>query len=135
MASKVQEFLNSLAETTDTDLILAILGRLPCQNISRNMIVIQSIMYDLSRKYQILQDRFRFNTAGIYPYSEELDRAIYRLEWAEALGSVNPGYTSYQVDQKQVEESRKKFLPKEIEEIDEISREFHERLGACVCQG
>jgi len=133
VASKVDEFLDSLSEPTVTDLILLILGNLSCQNINRNMIMFQKVFYDLSKKYPLLEQRFRFNTSGIYPYSEELERAIYRLEWAQALGAVNPSYTSYQVDKKQVEESRQKYSPYEIEEIEQISREFEKHMGEYVC--
>lgn len=131
--SKVQDFLDSLKEVTSSDVLQAILAGLTSERISRDSIVFQETVYNLSKNHPILK-RFRFNTSGIHPYSEELERVIYRLECSHALGALNPSYTCYQIDKIKLSESLKKFSDDEISEIQEISRKLEECITVSACE-
>ncbi len=123
--SAVQDFISSLKDVTSSDVLLVILGDLPQTDIQRDTIIFQRTIFKLSEKYPLLA-RFKFNVSGIHPYSEELERAFYRLEWAQALGAVNPSYSSYRLDQNQIRASMEKFSGEQVSEIYKIRREFKE---------
>ena len=79
------------------DIIKALLTRVG-DKFRKDPAVIHSALFSLVSDYGEFLEEFEFDESGITPYSEMLDRVLFRLETTGYIGAVNPSYEQYVVD-------------------------------------
>jgi len=84
--SKVQEFLKSLEQPTITDSVFSVLKTMP---LPMHEYEIHDYIYKFHPE---LESELKFNLSGIYPYSRRLERALFRLVFADKLCVGFNGY-------------------------------------------
>lgn len=79
------------------DVIMAILSKLRAISIPKDPAIIHDAIFRLRQKdefYELLSE-FQFDNSGLVPFSEMLDRVLFRLETSSILGTLNPKYEFY----------------------------------------
>jgi len=95
---------------------------------------VHKIIFDLrkEKKFNLLE-RFQFSTKGICPVSEEVENSLFSLLLTRIISYKNPYYREFEF----IENSRgvieekiiKKFDEKQIEELQEIAKEYGKKCG------
>ena len=128
--TKVEAFVKSFGKSIDPDdVVLAILSNLQANEIAKDPSIIHSKFFRLKaqNEYKGLLDYFQFNTNGLSPFSEELDRVLFRLEAACILGTLNPKYDLYHFASEKKETIKRtmnKKLGSKAKVVEKMSRSF-----------
>jgi hypothetical protein len=137
MMSKVAEMKEALRKSTTTDdFIKALFSEVKTNKIKKDPSAIHEAIYNLKRihKDDELFNNFYFDCSGISPFSDLLDRILFRLETASVLGAINPRYLVYELMTETKEylkkESLEKFEPAVRENIKLLSEEFEGMVEA-----
>lgn len=108
------------------DVIMGILSGLSDNSISKDPGVFHQAIYDLKKKsdYSELLKEFNFDTSGLTPYSDLLDRVLFRLETANILGTLNPRYAMYELQKEQLKQRFEKFPSNKKTLLRQMSKDF-----------
>lgn len=131
--SIVEELKNELdSKKYPDDKIKFIFAKMNKESIPKDPNKIHQAFYELiqdDERYRELLDEFIFDTSGISPYSELLDRILYRLEISRYLGTDNPDYNKYNIKQNtDIQKYNQKFTSEEISVLEDISQELKSLL-------
>lgn len=81
-------------------------------------------------------DEFEFDLSGLSPFSDLLDRVLFRLETSAVLGTLNPAYSRYEIRDETKEyiraESQQKFSGELLSVIQAVGGRF-EQLVRILC--
>jgi len=126
---KLDELKKAIRETiTPDDVIKALLSQMKTNQITKDPEKIHKAIYTLKQKYGYYFQEFEFDCSGLTPFSDLLDRILFRLETTSNLGTVNPRYLIYELtqDTKQdlKDDSLVKFNPEDQKRLTAISWEF-----------
>jgi len=128
--SKLDEFKIAVRRTiTSDDVIKAMLSQVNTNHIAKDPERIHSAIYTLKNKHKRLLAKFEFDSSGLTPFSDSLDRVLFRLETATILGSLNPSYLQYELsdDTKQMlKDSLNKFPEKDRKILAKLGQEFEQ---------
>lgn len=110
------------------DIVKAILFKTSETTIPKDPSIIHKVFFQLkeTREYHDLLNEFSFDLSGLSPFSELLDRVLFRLEISCILKTPNPSYEKYTINSsdKTFEKSFNKFGEEEKKIISEISQTF-----------
>lgn len=130
--SKLEE-LKNLVQTTVTpdDVVKAILSQVKIERITKDPERIHGAIYALKQKYNEVFKDFDFDKSGLSPFSDLLDRILFRLETTRVLGTLNPAYLQYELPEERsfLKSSLNKFPQPEKERMISISNEFEELVA------
>jgi hypothetical protein len=126
---KLQALIERSKAISYDDIIKAILANVSVPSIPKDPAAFHKTIYKLKQcaSFGPLLKEFSFYESGLVPYSDLLERVLFRLETAELLSTPNPGYDRYDLKKSQLALSYEKFPPPDKETIVELSKEF-ERL-------
>lgn len=89
---------------------------------------IQSAIYNLKKNYQGVFEDIDFNLNQLYPYSEKLERMIFRLKHSMVINVDNPEYRKYRISgpvkMEMKKEAEEKYDNETLETIKKMSRDF-----------
>ncbi|WP_206808409.1 hypothetical protein [Paradesulfitobacterium ferrireducens] len=112
------------------DVIMAILCKLKSTSIPKDPAIIHGTIFRLKQKdefHELLND-FQFDNSGLVPFSELLDRVLFRLETSSILGTLNPKYEFYDLPEKRKEDLSNqvynKFSTEKQRVISKLTEEF-----------
>ncbi len=81
------------------------------EDITANDYVLHSAFYELKKKHPELLDELSFTSGQIFPFSADLQRAIFNLQRSELMEAPNPSY-EYHVMKKKDKDVLKSDLAK-----------------------
>lgn len=123
--SKVEELKKYFSKTiTPDDIIMALLSEMKGNYIPKDPEIIHRAMYELKQEaeYKDLLKEFRFDVSGLTPFSDLLDRVLFRLEAACILGTINPRFKKYELATEQKENLAKRISIKFADQKSIISK-------------
>jgi len=108
------------------DVIMGILSGLDEDTISKDPGIFHQAIYELKKKdaYNELLQEFEFDISGLAPFSDLLDRVLFRLETSNILGTLNPRYAMYELQKEQLKQGFNKFSDEQKELLLKMSQEF-----------
>ncbi|WP_353928704.1 hypothetical protein [Desulfofundulus kuznetsovii] len=116
------------------DVFEALLSQVEGQYIPKDPAIIHDAIYRLAQEQgfrELLKD-FHFDTSGISPFSDLLDRVLFRLEISGILGTIEPKFERYVLSRRSkaelLETYREKFSPDEQEILRRMSAVFENYL-------
>lgn len=85
---------------------------------------IHKALFHVKEKYPELLNEFSFSVDDVYPYSRLLEMVLFRLQNADLINTLNPGFKVFIIPEKS-----KQFIQKNI--LPLFSKEQQEKL-ACM---
>lgn len=115
---------------TSDDVIAGVLSFLTTETIPLNTNKIHTAVFKLKEKEPKLFEDFIFTSGDCYPYSELLERTIFRLQNADLISTVNPDFKQFIITKESKNHIKKSILPlfdkEEIMKLKALSQVFQE---------
>jgi len=130
--SKQEVLKRRLERITPDDVITALFFSINGEKVTKDPEKIHTAIYKLKEEdgFKDFLSDIIFDVSGISPYSELLDRILFRLETSEILGSLNPKYEKYDLEDKEkIKQKVYKKFSKQEELIKKMSLEFEQLLS------
>jgi|GEM_PF-3739775 len=116
------------------DVLAAMIAYFSKGNIPASPLKIHKVIYNLRTRYKDLLGEFLFPSNTRDPFSKRLERALFGLEIAGLLGTLNPTFEIYQITEEAKRQSRAIFLTKfdskTQKKIKALARDFETALCA-----
>lgn len=114
------------------EIVAGILYYLDKKKITADPKKIHSGFCNLKKEHKELMRRFVFSKTSVYPYSDLLEKILFRLQQARIIGMINPTYDEYVIDSKGMRGIGKVFIPnfseEEQKELQEMAKKLSEYL-------
>ncbi len=134
---KLDELKKAIRETiTPDDVIKALFSKIKTNKITKDPGKIHLAVYRLKQRYESEGwfEEFYFDISGLTPFSDLLDRILFRMETSAVLGTINPRYQIYDlpevIKQELRDDSLTKFTQEDQSKLSSISQEFEKLVGA-----
>ena len=132
MSKRLEELKLRLEQAkASDDVIMGILSRMDKVSIPKDPGILHQAIYELKKKdnYNKLLQDFYFDISGITPFSDLLDRVLFRLETANILGTLNPRYAMYELQKEKLAQGFDKFSDDEKALLRNMSQDFSELIN------
>lgn len=131
--SRIECLKKQFEETlTPDELIMAIFSKVEEKNIKKDPAMIHQAIFELKKRDEnlnkLLED-FIFDKSGITPFSELLDRVLFRLETSCIFGTMNPRYAVYEIKKDLLNETYEKMKPEKKQVIDNLKKDINELIS------
>jgi hypothetical protein len=94
MKINVGQFEGYLSDKNPTDIVLSLLSRLGSKH-RINPSQLHSFIYDMKKQNSGLFEDIYFSETSVFPYSEELELAMRKLQSAGCIVRPNPKFASF----------------------------------------
>lgn len=109
---KRKELVDQLKKSVmPDDVIAAIFSFLTVDKIPLDVRKIHSAVFKLKQENPEMFEDFIFSSTDYYPYSSLLERVLFRLQNADLINTVNPGFQKCIVSEESKEHIKKDILP------------------------
>lgn len=132
--SKLEALVSFLNESVKPDdVIIRMLCEMKGNYLPKDPAIIHNAIFQLKRdpEFSELLKQFSFDEAGMNPYSELLDRVLFRLEASTLLGTLNPMYEKYELSSESKEQLLSKVSNK-FKNNEEVLRMMGSRFETLV---
>lgn len=129
--SKLAEFKEMFQSAmTPDEIIMAIFSKLESRIIPKDPKIIHTAIYELKKdpNYGDLLEQFKFDCSGLYPFSDLLDRVIFRIESTCIISTHNPKYEKYELPKDTLLKVFNSFSKAKQEKILSMAEKFEKML-------
>jgi hypothetical protein len=121
-----REIINRIRNCiTVDDVIAAVFSFLRKEEIPLDTQKIHSAFFEIKKKYPGLLNEVIFSANDVYPYSRELEKALFRLGASELISWINPDFKVLKISEKSKKFIHEKILPL----FDSIQQETLKKMG------
>ncbi|MEM3486357.1 MAG: hypothetical protein QXI12_12140 [Candidatus Methanomethyliaceae archaeon] len=127
--ARYDELVKSLRQAvTPDDVVAAMISQLRRSEFPADPLKIHGAIYRLREEFPDLLGEFLFFKGNLYPFSELLERVLFRLKASLTLSTISPSFDKYLITDEVKKELRQRVLsrfPKETqEEIKLLAHRF-----------
>ncbi|MEW6276296.1 MAG: hypothetical protein AB1556_14455 [Bacillota bacterium] len=128
--SKLADLIREIEQTvTPDDVIKVLFSSVKSGRITKDPEKIHKAIYVLKQRYPRLFEQFDFDESGLTPFSDLLDRVLFRMETSTLLGTINPKFSHYELSdsiKQDLKNSLEKFSDEDKQHLITISEQFEQ---------
>ncbi len=132
--SRYEQLVQELRQTiTPDDVVGAMLSQVTLPELPTDSLKIHGAIQRLRNEFPDLLSDFVFFQGNLYPFSDLLERVLFRLESSSILGTVNPAYEIYNLTKETKEELARRvfsrFSADQQARLKELAGRFEAEVG------
>jgi hypothetical protein len=121
-----------------SDIITYLLVHLQKEDLTADDEILHCAFHQLKENHSGFLDNLMFTRGDLFPFSNELQRALFNLQTSGIMEAINPIYEVYRIPKETKEKVRSllsnRFSDSEKEELSQMSRELESLLSHKSCE-